>query len=119
VRIPKFDAVGVLAPLKDWVLRVEQILTNGWTIRDQAAGEVKTFRWDGIGPLSLSTTLRARPAAVFLLEMHARAAPEVSYSGPIVTWSWEGDTTSPQVVISGIGEPAAGDFDATVWIVGG
>ena len=112
--LPSIDPTGPLAPFADWFRTVRGILSNGWTIRDQAAGEVKTIRWAG-APLNISTRLRARPVAVVCLSATNSTTGDC-ISGGVVAWRWVGEQGSMR--ISSVSAATAGD-DVTLWIVGG
>lgn len=121
MRIPKFAPTGVLAPLRDWVTSVQSVLSNGWTVRDNAAGEVKVIRWDADTGVAVdaSTSLRARPLSVLGLAA-VRAAPGTAgvVSGLVVSWEWIGDGRGT-VRVTAVPSLGGSVWDVTLWIVGG
>jgi hypothetical protein len=118
VKIPVLNPTGVLAPLVEWVRAVQQVLSNGWTVRDQAAGEVKTVRWnEASAPLVISTTLTTKPLAIFLMTAGPVPADGTVFSGSSVKWQWLGDGQRSVSILDL--ELSAGDWDVTLWLVGG
>lgn len=123
MRVPNFTPTGVLAPLRAWMDAVRGILANGWTIQDNALGEVKVVRWDKAtnGTLTVSTTRKRRPTAVICLG--AETFPTSTNDGVVygnlsVAWRWMGDE-SASIQVSAISLIDTGAWDATLWIVGG
>lgn len=121
MRVPPLTVSGPLAPLADFVRVVRSILSNGWTIADQAAGEVKTVRWREVAgrPLVVSTKLTTRPTTVLVLSAQAVPATGDVLSGLGVAWQWRGDTALRSIAISGITQLSSGEWDVTLWIAGG
>lgn len=120
MRLPTYTPVGALAVAADWVRSVSRVLANGWTIQDQAAGEVKVIRWDGVtaDAVDLSTTQLAKPVSVVVLGAVRVPDTGAVASGLLVTWQWLGDAKR-SVRILALPDLGAAQWDVTLWIVGG
>lgn len=116
MKIPDVATTGPLAPLSTWARAVRAALSNGWTVADQASGELKTVRWSG-SELLVRTSLARAP--LFVSAVAARpvgVGAELVQSGSVVAWSWA-DGSVRVMAIEGLTAPDV--YDVTFWIQGG
>lgn len=121
MRLPAFIPAGVLAPLRPLLDALRGIVNGGATLADNMAGEVKTIRWREVSgqPLTVSTALLTKPKAVLVLAAEAVPTTGDVASGCSVLWRWNGDTATRSISVSGITLLDSGEWDVTLWIVGG
>lgn len=110
----KFEAY--ILSLNSWMRTVTAVLSNGWTIQDQAKGDIKVITWNSDrAPMALSITLGARPFSVLTMSTNLTNSGEFS-SGNRVEWTWDG---VGNVMISHIrGLALSTDYNVTLWVVG-
>jgi hypothetical protein len=117
MRLPDFQPTGPLTIMGSWVRAVRAILTNGWTVAEHSSGDLKTVRWVG-DELLIATRCTTRPLSVLAVAVMSIATPGPVASGGVVTWEWVGDANR-SIRVSSIGSVGAGEYDVTLWIVGG
>lgn len=110
--IPRANAT--LADAVTWIRQVTAALTNGVTLAENLAGEVKSLTWNSDAPPTIAT--KARPIAVLLLSASLLSTPSTRISGAVVTWT---QTTAGVVVTAIEGLTPSTDYAVSLWLVGG
>lgn len=100
--------------LQSWIDGVQALASNGATLRETMAGEVRTATFNSDAPPTVTTKLAKAPAAVLCLLAESAS---VTVSGFPVSWTWAPTSKGGAVVINAlVGASASTDYDITLWL---